>query len=227
MNSNAICAAERDVGVGQHSPCCSSVRVGRLSRHEAIQFSRHAGASVCTVAALVTWLYRAAPQAEGSKPTGGAVSASPASTEGILISYQLPYCRMKKSLSEVHVLEFIMKCRNLPLPRLGPAAHELELHQRLPCPCMMRRRRSLSLSGDRAAAADDADDVEEADGDDGTRCCCCSWTRVAGDAPAPATTFGRDEDGLWVFCGGVEAGSLEWASISAVSRARMASMADE
>jgi hypothetical protein len=96
---------------------------------------------------------------------------------------------------------------------------------------MMRRRRSLSLSGDRAAAADDADDVEEADGDDGTRCCCCCccccWTRVTGDAPAPATTFGRDEDGLWVFCGGVEAGSLEWASISAVSRARMASMADE
>jgi hypothetical protein len=85
------------------------------------------------------------------------------------------------------------------------------LLQRLFCPCMILRRRSRSLSGDSTAASE--------------RCGSC--TRVAGDALRSTPSAGREGEGVIVFGGGVEAGSLEWASRWADSRARIASMAEE
>jgi hypothetical protein len=93
---------------------------------------------------------------------------------------------------------------------------------------MILRRRSLSLSGDRAAAAaaakeEEEEDVEEADGEEGTR---GFWLWGAGEAAASAAPLGREEEGVWVFWGGVVAGSLEMERMSADSRSRKASIAD-
>ncbi len=101
----------------------------------------------------------------------------------------------------------------------GAAADKRFLPQRLFCPCMILRRRSLSLSGD---SADAAEDVEDAEGEEG--CCCCG--RVAGETPLCTCSEGREDEGVLVFGGGVDAGSLVWACICADSRARMASMAE-